>query len=404
ERVVCENVKGRWLSVGYPWDLIEANSVLVSEMKNDIKGKVEKNVIVEGKLKAGKGTKILSGTYTKGNVIIGENCLIGPNCYLRGNTSIGNGCHIGQAVEIKNSIIMDNAKVPHLSYIGDSVIGKNSNLGAGTITANLKHDNENVRSVVKGKEVKKVVEKPKKFVSDLVNTGLYVFDKSVFSFKLKKSQRGEYEIVDYINMLVKKEKVICEKAKGHWLSVGYPWDLIEANNILVSEIKNDIKGKVEKNVTVKGMLKVGKGSEILSGTYIKGNVVIGEDCLIGPNCYLRGNTSIGNGCHIGQAVEIKNSIVMDNAKVPHLSYIGDSVIGNNSNLGAGTITANLKHDNKNVGSTVKGKPVDTGRRKLGTIIADNVHTGINTTIYPGRKVWPGLGTLPGEIIDKDKTT
>ncbi|MDP6923803.1 MAG: sugar phosphate nucleotidyltransferase [Candidatus Scalindua sp.] len=260
--------------------------------------------------------------------------------------------------------------------------------------------------VVKGKEVKKVVEKPKKFVSDIANTGLYVFDKSVFDFKLKKSQRGEYEIVDYINMLAKKEKVICEKAKGHWLSVGYPWDLIEANNTLVSEIKSDtmrdIRGKVEKNVTIKGELKVGKGTEILSGTYIKGNVVIGENCRIGPNSYLRGNTSIGNGCHIGQAVEIKNSIIMDNAKVPHLSYIGDSVIGNNSNLGAGTITANLKHDNKNVRSAVKGKPVDTGRRKLGTIIADDVHTGINTTIYPGRKIWPGLGTLPGEVVDKDK--
>ena len=256
--------------------------------------------------------------------------------------------------------------------------------------------------VVKGKEVKKVVEKPKKFVSGIANAGLYVFDKSVFKFKLRKSQRGEYEIVDYINALIKKERVVCENVKGRWLSVGYPWDLIEANSVLVSEMKNDIKGKVEKNVIVKGKLKAGKGTKILSGTYIKGNVIIGENCLIGPNCYLRGNTSIGNGCHIGQAVEIKNSIIMDNAKVPHLSYIGDSVIGKNSNLGAGTITANLKHDNENVRSVVKGKIVDTGRRKLGTIIADDVHTGINTTIYPGRKIWPGVSTLPGEIIDKDK--
>ena len=256
--------------------------------------------------------------------------------------------------------------------------------------------------VVKGKEVKKVVEKPKKFVSDIANAGLYVFDKSVFKFKLRKSQRGEYEIIDHINALIKKERVVCENVKGRWLSVGYPWDLIEANSVLVSEMKNDIKGKVEKNVIVEGKLKAGKGTKILSGTYIKGNVIIGENCLIGPNCYLRGNTSIGNGCHIGQAVEIKNSIIMDNAKVPHLSYIGDSVIGKNSNLGAGTITANLKHDNENVRSVVKGKIVDTGRRKLGTIIADDVHTGINTTIYPGRKIWPGVSTLPGETIDKDK--
>lgn len=258
--------------------------------------------------------------------------------------------------------------------------------------------------VIKGKEVQKIVEKPKKFISDLANTGLYVFDKAVFDYKLKKSPRGEYEIVDYLNALVKKEKVVCEKVKGHWLSVGHPWDLIEANSVLVSQIKDEINGKIEKNVIVKGKLKLGKGTEILAGTYIKGNVVIGENCSIGPNCYIRGNTSIGDGCHIGQAVEIKNSIIMDNAKIPHLSYVGDSVIGESSNLGAGTITANLRHDNQNVRSVVKGKLVDTSRRKLGTIIADDVHTGINTVIYPGRKIWPGLGTLPGEIVDKDKAT
>ena len=256
--------------------------------------------------------------------------------------------------------------------------------------------------VVKNKAVKKLVEKPKKFVSGIANTGLYVFDKSVFGFKLRKSPRGEYEIVDYVNELVKREKVVCEKVKGHWLSIGYPWDLIEANDVLVSKIKSDIKGKVEKSVIVKGKIIVGKGTRILSGTYIAGNVVIGENCNVGPNCFLRGNTSIGNECNIGQAVEIKNSIIMDKAKVPHLSYIGDSVIGENSNLGAGTITANLRHDNKNVRSVVKGELVDTGRRKLGAIIADDVHTGINTVIYQGRKIWPGVGTRPGEIVDKDK--
>ncbi len=256
--------------------------------------------------------------------------------------------------------------------------------------------------LVESKKVKKVVEKPKRFISDIANTGLYVFDKSVFKFNLRKSPRGEYEIVDYLNELVKKEEVVCEKVKGHWLSIGYPWDLIEANNVLVSKIKNDIKGKVEKNVIIKGKTKVGKGTRILSGTYIVGNVVIGENCNVGPNCFLRGNTSIGNECHIGQAVEIKNSIIMDKANVPHLSYVGDSVVGENSNLGAGTITANLRHDNKNVKSVVKGKLIDTSRRKLGAIIADDVHTGINTIIYQGRKIWPGVGTRPGEIVDKDK--
>jgi dTDP-glucose pyrophosphorylase len=91
--------------------------------------------------------------------------------------------------------------------------------------------------VLAGKEVRKVVEKPQTYVSDIANTGLYVFDKNVFNFKLKKSPRGEYEIIDYINELVTDEKVVCETVKGHWLSVGYPWDLIQVNNVLVSEIK-----------------------------------------------------------------------------------------------------------------------------------------------------------------------
>ncbi|GJQ57833.1 MAG: glucose-1-phosphate thymidylyltransferase [Candidatus Scalindua sp.] len=256
--------------------------------------------------------------------------------------------------------------------------------------------------IVDNQEVKEIVEKPEKFVSDIANTGLYVFDKEVFTHKLKKSPRGEYEIVDYITVLVKKESVVCEEVKGHWLSVGYPWDLITVNNTLVSTIENITHGEIEKNVTIHGKVVIGKNSKILSGSYIEGNIVIGDNCKIGPNCYLRGNTSIGSNCHIGQSVEIKNSIIMDRAKVPHLSYIGDSVIGENSNLGAGTITANLRHDNKNVQSIVKHRVVDTGLRKFGAIVADNVHTGINTMIYPGRKIWPGINTKPGEKIFKDR--
>jgi UDP-N-acetylglucosamine diphosphorylase / glucose-1-phosphate thymidylyltransferase / UDP-N-acetylgalactosamine diphosphorylase / glucosamine-1-phosphate N-acetyltransferase / galactosamine-1-phosphate N-acetyltransferase len=95
--------------------------------------------------------------------------------------------------------------------------------------------------------------------------------------------------------------------------------------------------------------------------------------------------------------------VMDNTSIGHLSYVGDSVIGENVNLGAGFIVANLRHDNADVKSTVKGKLISSKRRKLGTIIADNVKTGIRTTIYPGRKIWPGKTTLPGEIVKKDIT-
>ena len=100
-------------------------------------------------------------------------------------------------------------------------------------------------------------------------------------------------------------------------------------------------------------------------------------------------------------MEVKNCVIGDNVSIGHLSYFRDSVLGSNINIGAGTITANLKHDDGNVRSAVKGRILDTGRRKLGTVIGDGVHTGIHTSIYPGRKIWPGKTTLPGQIVKRD---
>ncbi|RYD35297.1 MAG: hypothetical protein EOP85_19145 [Verrucomicrobiaceae bacterium] len=184
--------------------------------------------------------------------------------------------------------------------------------------------------------------------------------------------------------------------------IRYPWDLIRASESYFSDFHGDnIRGEVHPSAVVEGSLHLGHGSRILPGVYIEGNVVIGENCKIGPNCYIRGNTSIGDKCHIGQSVEIKNCIILSNTNVGHLSYIGDSVLGEKVNLGAGTTTSNLRHDGKNHRSTVGNELVDTGRRKFGTIIGDHVHTGINTSIYPGRKLWPNTTTRPGDIVQKD---
>lgn len=184
--------------------------------------------------------------------------------------------------------------------------------------------------------------------------------------------------------------------------IRYPWQLIAASESYFSEFTGDnIRGEIHPLAVVEGTLHLGHGSRILPGVYIEGNVVIGENCKIGPNCYIRGNTSIGDKCHIGQSVEIKNCIILSNTNVGHLSYIGDSVLGEKVNLGAGTTTSNLRHDGKSHRSMVDGKLVDTGRRKFGAIFGDGVHTGINTSIYPGRKFWPYTTTTPGEIVQRD---
>jgi len=184
--------------------------------------------------------------------------------------------------------------------------------------------------------------------------------------------------------------------------IRYPWDLLTIQEqVLGSFTETQIEGELSPSATHEGTLILGKGSRVLPGVYIEGTVIIGANCKIGPNCYLRGSTSIGDRCHIGQAVEIKNSIIMESTNIGHLSYCGDSVIGCHVNFGAGTIVANFRHDGENHRSLVDGKLIDTGRHKFGAVIGDHVHTGIHTSIYPGRKIWPHICTRPGDIVKTD---
>lgn len=184
--------------------------------------------------------------------------------------------------------------------------------------------------------------------------------------------------------------------------IRYPWDFIRATECHVGGLKeNRIEGEVHELAVVEGVIEVGEGTRILPGVFIEGNVVIGRNCKIGPNCYIRGNTSIGDKCHIGQSVEVKNSLILSGTNVGHLSYVGDSVLGEGVNFGAGTTTSNLRHDGKNHFVVVNRERIDTGRRKFGAIVGDGVHTGINTSIYPARMLWAGVSTLPAEVVRKD---
>ena len=185
-------------------------------------------------------------------------------------------------------------------------------------------------------------------------------------------------------------------------AITYAWDLLRANVEAMTARKTYAQDSgAHASLYVDGRLQVGKGTKILPGVVIEGDVIIGDNCKVGPNCYIRGSTSIGDKCHVGQAVEIKNSILLPGTNVGHLSYLGDSILGEKVNFGAGTITSNLRHDGGAHRSPVAGRMVDTGRRKLGAIVGDGVHTGIHTSLYPGRKLWPKTSTLPGAIVDKD---
>ena len=245
---------------------------------------------------------------------------------------------------------------------------------------------------------KSVIEKSDSPPSNLANAGIYLLEKSIFAAlqSAPLSARGEYELTDGLNLLAREERIrIVELAS--WMEIGRPWDILTANEALLKDLQSQIQGDVEPGATLKGAVVLGKGSIIRSGSYIQGPVQIGEDCDIGPNCYIRPTTCLGNKVRVGNAVEVKNSAIMSGSKIGHLSYVGDSVIGEGCNFGAGTICSNLRHDKGNIKSFIKGERVDSGRRKLGVIMGDNVMTGINTSIYPGTVIQPGFRGLPAAV-------
>lgn len=286
----------------------------------------------------------------------------------------------------------------------------------------------------------RIVEKPTEIFSNLANVGVYKFTPEIFEVlaATPKSERGEVEVTSAVQTLADRGSFRIVEMRGYWHPIGYPWHVLSANEFWLREfLQRDTETRggtrlrdqiyvsdngrvhpsahvtgavfvgegssIEAGAVVNGPVCIGVGSTVRSGVVIDGPVLIGNDVSIGPNCFIRPATSIGNHCKIGHAVEIKNAVLFDHAAVPHLSYVGDSVIGEHANLGAGTITANFRHDGKNIGATVKGARVDSGRRKFGAIIGDRVHTGINTSIYPGRMLWPDTVTFPGESIRKDVT-
>ncbi len=251
-----------------------------------------------------------------------------------------------------------------------------------------------------GDLVRRILEKPRDPPTDLANAGIYLFNASIFDAiaETKLSPRGEIEVTDALQHLIDTGKQVgFEVMDEAWLDVGRPWELLTANEMALKTLKGTIAGDVEPNATLKGEVSVGKGTIVRNGAYIIGPVIIGENCDIGPNCFIRASTSIGNRVHIGNAVEVKNSVILDDTKIGHLSYVGDSVIGSRCNFGAGTTIANLRLDEKTIPVLVKGRMVDSGRRKLGVIMGDDVHTGIGSLINVGTVIEAGAYILPGEL-------
>ena len=155
------------------------------------------------------------------------------------------------------------------------------------------------------------------------------------------------------------------------------------------------------------LIAIGEGTIVEAGAYIRGPCVIGKNCHIRHGAYIRGNVLIGDNCIVGHTTELKSAILLNHARAAHFAFVGDSILGNDVNLGAGVKCANLRLDNQPVSVPFKDSLLSTGMRKLGAIIGDEVQLGCNVVVNPGTvigkrtKCFPSLnigGTIPEDRL------
>lgn len=252
-----------------------------------------------------------------------------------------------------------------------------------------------------------IVEKPppSETPSNLANAGVYVLNPTIFDHlqTTLRSGRGEFEITDTISSMIRSGTAVAwaEIAPSDWQDIGRPWDVLSANTRFLARSKRRIVGRIEKGASITGQVTIEKGAVVRTGTVIEGPVWVGEDAVIGPLAHIRAGTSVGEGSKIGAFCEVKNSIIMNHTRIPHLSYVGDSIIGEDCNLAAGTIVANLKLSDRAVRMRIRDNLIDTGLRKLGVVTGDKVKTGISVCLMPGIRIASGVKIPAGSVVSKD---
>lgn len=317
-----------------------------------------------------------------------------------------------QIVEQKEALGTAHAALQAREYIEDSALILN---GDDIYGEEIKDVIENGNSVLastadnpsnygvydeENGEIQDLIEKPDSPPSNLVSTGCFSVDRSFFEMleEVGESERGEYEITDALRRYIEEETVELVKT-DRWLPCSYPWQLIDANEELL-EVERKIESDIPESTSVRGNVRIDEDVEIDENCVIEGPAVIKKGCELGPNTYIRSGTVLEENVEIGNS-EIKNSVIRENSRVPHFSYIGDSYIGKDVNIGAGTKTANLRGDHENIRMLVKGEMYDTGREKMGAIIGSEARIGVNNSIKPGRKIGYQSVTDSGEKVEKN---
>ena len=243
--------------------------------------------------------------------------------------------------------------------------------------------------------IRHIQEKKSDTSSRIVSTGVYLFTDAIFSAieSIPVSPRGAYDLTDALQQLIDSGSQVESRNTDYWFNPDYPWDLLKANSLFMSDFEIKSSARIEDNVSIRGNVSIGEETYIESGVRIEGPVVIGNRCRIGSCSQIRSGTSIGDNCQISSFVRIENSIILNNSRISSHVYVSDSIIGETCFLGPGTKIAPMRFDAGNV----RVANINTGLQRLGAIFGDNVHTGLNVCVDAGTLIGNGTILGPGAI-------
>lgn len=199
------------------------------------------------------------------------------------------------------------------------------------------------------------------------------------------------------------------KAGDYLSKFTYPWEALDGIKNLILEIGATLSE--EEYDHPKEDVWIAKDAKIYPNNYIDGPCIIGHETEVRPGAFVRGSALVGDKCVVGNSTELKNVILFDNVQVPHYNYVGDSILGYKSHMGAGSITSNVKSDKQLVVIKCGETSIETGRKKVGAMLGDYVEVGCNSVLNPGTvlgreaSVYPTScvrGVIPAGHIFKDK--
>ena len=174
----------------------------------------------------------------------------------------------------------------------------------------------------------------------------------------------------------------------------YPWQALDGIKELILSLGPTLGDEYEE---VQPTVWVHKTAAVFPTAYLGAPCIIGPGTEVRHGAFVRGSALVGANCVVGNSVELKNVILFDNVQVPHYNYVGDSILGYKSHMGAGSITSNVKADKTPV--VVKGDQcIETGRKKFGAILGDYVEIGCNSVLNPGTVVCPHSNVYPTSCV------